>query len=97
VRRRIVVENPCEEGESLCLDGTCRSGLCGFEIEEEEEEVVNTGPSITLRGEALVELDYGQAYAKCGPNPRLNEKCDRGVTAKDAEDGNTSSFHLKIR
>ena len=46
----------------------------------EEEVVVNTPPTITLIGEAVVELEFGQTYAKCGATQRLDEKCDRGKT-----------------
>ena len=46
--------------------------------EVEEETVVNTPPRITLIGEAVVELEFGQTYAKCGATPRRDEKCDRG-------------------
>ena len=46
--------------------------------EVEVEVVVNTPPTIKLIGKEVVELEYGQPYAKCGPNARRDEKCDRG-------------------
>ena len=47
--------------------------------EVEVEVVVNTPPTITLKGVEVVELEFGQTYAKCGATPRLDEKCDRGT------------------
>jgi hypothetical protein len=46
--------------------------------EVEVEVVVNTPPTIKLIGKEVVELEHGQPYAKCGPNARRDEKCDRG-------------------
>jgi hypothetical protein len=46
--------------------------------EVEVEVVVNTPPTIKLIGKEVVELEYGQPYARCGPNARRDEKCDRG-------------------
>jgi hypothetical protein len=47
-------------------------------VDEVEVKVVNTPPTIKLIGKEVVELEYGQPYAKCGPNARRDEKCDRG-------------------
>ena len=63
----------------VSTDDRCPLGGAINLAEDDETVVVNTPPTITLKGVEVVELEFGQTYAKCGATPRLDEKCDRGT------------------
>ena len=71
----------CVLCDTTCVstDGRCPLGGAINLAEDDETVVVNTPPTITLKGVEVVELEFGQTYAKCGATPRLDEKCDRGT------------------
>jgi hypothetical protein len=88
---RILTTEDLEEGEKEYYCST--NQLCTtFELEEEEEEVVNEPPVMQLIGAAQVEVMQGESYIKCPATARLADVCDRGVTAVDPEEGDLTSM-----
>jgi len=69
----VSTDGRCPLGGAITLEGAINFA------EDDETVVVNTPPTITLKGVEVVKLEFGQTYAKCGATPRLDEKCDRGT------------------
>lgn len=47
----------------------------------------NTPPTVSLVGPAVISIPSGSVYDKCNTTSSLDAVCERGVVAKDVEDG----------
>lgn len=80
-------------------------GICGLDVSlavgttngttdlrSTSTAVAPTPPNITLNGPARIEIDQGAPYDFCTPSQTGTALCDRGASARDAQDGVITSL-----